>query len=100
MDENKKRYILMEYSKDLADMHKAGNVSYSIEIIGDIPFIKVALPDGDIYPLPAIVSPTIDDMDKLSERLKAYDPSFDLTNKDPDYCAIAINNGNTSVFMY
>lgn len=100
MDENKKRYILMEYSKDLADMHKTGEIPYSIEIIGDIPFVKVALPDGDIYPLPAIVSPTIDDMDKLSERLKAYDPSFDLTNKDPDYCAIVKDKDSTKVIMY
>lgn len=97
--EDKKRYILMEYSKELADIHKAGGVNYSIRIISDIPFITVLLPDGDIYPLPAITSPTVD-MDKLQVKLKDYDKSFDLSGKNPDYCAIVKNNNESKVIMY
>ena len=89
----------MEYSKELADIHKAGGVNYSIRIIGDIPFITVLLPDGDIYPLPAITSPTVD-MDKLQVKLKDYDKAFDLSGKDPDYCAIVKNNNESKVIMY
>lgn len=97
--EDKRRYILMEYSKELADIHKVGGVNYSIRIIGDIPFITVSLPDGDIYPLSAITSPAVD-MDKLQIKLKDYDKSFDLSGKDPDYCAIVKNNNESKVIMY
>lgn len=94
-----KRYILIEYSKELADIHKAGKVDYSIEIVEDVPFIRVPLPDGDIYPLPAITSPTID-MDNLAKNLKDYDKSFDLSGKNPDYCALVKDKDSTRVIMY
>ena len=94
------RCILIEYSKELADIHKSGNVEYSIKIVDDVPFICVPLPDGDIYPLPAITSPTVDEK-QLQVRLKEYDKTFDLTGKDPDYCAIVVQkDGSTRVIMY
>lgn len=84
-----KRFLLMEYSKMLADMHKASGIPYAIQIRADIPFIRVELPEGELHPLPAICSPELT-MPQLETRLKEITPSFTLDKYDPDYCALLI----------
>ena len=93
-----KRFILFEYSKALADMQKAAGISYTIQIRADIPFIRVELPTGELYPLPAICSPTLD-MPSLEVQLKKIDPVFTLDTYDPDYCVLAVTDAGSRIVM-
>lgn len=93
-----KRFLLMEYSKMLADMHKASGIPYTIQIRADIPFIRVELPEGELYPLPAICSPELT-MPQLETRLKEITPSFTLDKYDPDYCALLIHGRKKEIIV-
>lgn len=69
------RFLLQEYSKTLADQKKQQGVSYTIEIIQDIPFLRVALERGSYYFLDAVLPKGIAGP-KLLRQLQAIDPSF------------------------
>lgn len=92
------KYLLFEYSKQLADMHKAAHISYSIQIRADIPFLRVRLPEGKLYPLPAICSPELT-MPQLEVKLKEITPLFTLDSYNPDYCVLAINGQKQEIIM-
>lgn len=51
------RYLLREYSHALADRKKELGVPYTIRVFRDIPFIRVALPEGRLYPLVSLLPP-------------------------------------------
>lgn len=81
------RFLLQEYSKELADKkHKLG-IPYRIRIIHDIPFLCVPLQPGNYYPLDAAMPKALP-TGKKKEILKGLDDNFDPGQFDPDSCFI------------
>lgn len=83
--EGDRRYLLLEYSKELADIHKQLHVPYELVIVREIPFLRVYLDRGEYFPLKAVVSPTLKDK-ALYDRLSALDGTFDPEHFHMDYC--------------
>lgn len=83
--EGGQRYLLLEYSKELADIHKMTKTPYEVVIVKEIPFLRVYLDRGEYFPLKAVVSPTLKEK-ALYDRLSALDDTFDPEHFDFDYC--------------
>lgn len=78
-----KRYLLQEYSKELANEKKENQIPYTLTFIQDIPFISTTLQEGNFYPASAVLSKQLK-KETLSDVLQKEFPKIDWENKKPD----------------
>ena len=75
--QDKQRYLLQEYSKELADKKKLHQIPYTIEIVQDIPFIKTKLLKGNYFPLSMVFDQRLTEAQQKA-LCGSLDPSFQL----------------------
>ena len=78
-----KRYLLQEYSKELANYKKLKEIPYTLTIIQDIPFISTPLREGNYYPVSAVFSKQLKGK-ALTDVLQKVFPNTDWEQYHPD----------------